>query len=67
MKPKRFSKKLTLNKTTVADLGNQMDQAYGGAPFSKNRCTPDSCFKMLTCTCTDVYPTCPGETCFLCV
>lgn len=31
MRPKNFSKKLTLNKETVANLsGNEMRKAYGG-------------------------------------
>jgi hypothetical protein len=44
MKTKKFSKKLVLNKKTVANLnGNEMNLIYGGAPetYQKTVCFTD--------------------------
>ena len=58
MKTKKFNKKLTLKKVTVADLRHsQMSEIQGGDN------TPASCLEYLTCTCTNYEPTCPKITC----
>ena len=62
MKTKKFSKKLSLNKATVADLNNsQMKAAHGGAPWTSldilnkcyTRCDTGIC-------CPTIYRTDPG-------
>ncbi len=48
MKPKELSKKLILNKITVADLsGNEMTKVKGGCGPSD----PRSCATNISCTC----------------
>ncbi len=70
MKPKKLSKKLVLNKESIADLnGYAMKELIGGA----SECTCDTwgcCETRLidTCTCepqpTDYGKGCPTYTCF---
>jgi hypothetical protein len=46
MKPKKFSKKLLLNKKTVADLGKkEMKEVYGGIKWTYpiSRCLSYMC------------------------
>jgi hypothetical protein len=66
MKTKKFKKKLSLNKTTIATLGNgQMSEVQGGdtgysecvcADTKPNTCPPQTC---LTCTCLNCNTSAP--------
>ena len=68
MKTKKFSKKLVLNKKTIADLNKgNMRRAYGGAPtqvpeqpsptpLSIKPCAPPP--DPTSCVCTDPYTDC---------
>ena len=56
MKPKTLSKKLTLNKSTVADLnGDEMIKVKGGAYTTICSMLPDP----FTCKATECGPPCP--------
>ena len=58
MKPKRISKKLNLNKETVADLSNkEMRHLKAGDYLTENFCESEYC--------TD-YATCGVRTCVTC-
>jgi len=71
MKPKVFSKKLKLNKKTIADLkGSEMKEVYGGdtAPGAP---TCDTCLCRITYICPPTYITnnseVQGQCCIGCV
>lgn len=59
MKPKKFTKRLALNKKTIADLNSgQLDKVIGG--FSPIPCPGSEETCLLTCrTCT--CDTCPSD------
>jgi len=59
MKTKAFSKKLTLNKTTIAHLDNgEMKVIHGGI---RTALCPS--WLKTDCDCLTIEPTCPTNTC----
>lgn len=67
MKARKFSKKLVLNKKTIANLNNgEMRIAYGGAPTqipvppSPETKTCDPPPDPTSCVCTDPITGCPA-------
>jgi hypothetical protein len=57
MKPKKISRQLTLNKTTVVNLGkNQMNAIDGGKPYSDPPYVTCICQPSETCTCPNTNP-----------
>ncbi len=74
MKAKKFNKKLSLNKKTVANLNNgQMNDVLGGvhkttttAPFCQFSCVDTcriTCDCTETCTCSECGTICGGPYC----
>jgi natural product precursor len=54
MKPKKFDKKLTLNKKTISNLANgEMNDVYGGRPHTYQPCTNGTA--CVTCTCDPTW------------
>ncbi len=66
MKTKKLSKKLVLNKKTIADLNiKKMNDVLGGVPATKNgnTCVGDTCVGD-TCVGATCPWTCPYQICF---
>jgi hypothetical protein len=52
MKTKKFAKKLTLNKKTIANLGNeQLNQVKGGCASKPGETSCQTFTRIITCTC----------------
>ena len=63
MKTKKFAKKLTLNKNTIANLSNgQLVKIKGGVADTEHLCVPS--FTLTNC---DECPSYTCETCSTCV
>lgn len=62
MKPKKLNKKLSLNKTTIADIGNNVMSAARGGVATDNSCYItercntefDTCTDPQLCQCTNM-------------
>jgi hypothetical protein len=60
MKSKVFSKKLTLNKKTIADLTiGKMMNVHGGGPITARPVITDTCATSCACTGPTGYIYCP--------
>ncbi len=60
MKPKNFSKKLSLNKITVAHIGNNSMDAIKGGNLGTSEVDPEACATMDTWAVCTAFTFCQG-------